>query len=208
MPSAGRLGVPERHLARPAHPGGDRRWPAHLPALGLGRCAIAAGLTDQVMSHDEGWHFLAVGRALERADMTIRLIAAADLRDRIGAAVARPGQCLRRVGALCPGARRVIGQRTAIEFALLDRKFPRSVLRCLTAAEVSLAELEAAGSMQQRDPRRDPSSATPHRRPHQDRPGLPHRHRTGRRPAAPASSPAADGGQRPRGDQQLLLPPR
>ena len=31
---AGRLGMPERHLARAAHPGGARRRPARLPALG------------------------------------------------------------------------------------------------------------------------------------------------------------------------------
>ena len=42
------------------------------------RCAIANGLVNEVMSHDEGYHFLVVGRSLERADMTIRLLAAAE----------------------------------------------------------------------------------------------------------------------------------
>ena len=41
-----------------------------------------------------------------------------------------------------------IGQRTATEFVLLDRQFPRSVLRSLTVAENCLAELEAVGSTQ------------------------------------------------------------
>jgi uncharacterized alpha-E superfamily protein len=52
-----------------------------------------------------------------------------------------------------------IGQRSATEFVLLDRQFPRSVLRSLTVAESCLAELEAVGATQYMDPRRDPSSA-------------------------------------------------
>ncbi len=123
------------------------------------RCAIAAGLTDQVMSHDEGWHFLAVGRALERADMTIRLIAAADSQT---GAVPPWRAMVSACGGWEPYVRThggSVGPRTSIEFALLDRHFPRSVLRCLTAAETSLAELEAAGATRARDPRRDPSSA-------------------------------------------------
>ena len=123
------------------------------------RCAIAAGLIDQVMSHDEGWHFLVLGRALERADMTIRLIAAADSQT---GSVPPWRALVSACGGWEPYVRAhggSIGQRTATEFALLDRKFPRSVLRCLTAAEASLAELEAPGPVTQRDPRRDPSSA-------------------------------------------------
>ena len=45
------------------------------------------------------------------------------------------------------------------EFVMLDRQFPRSVLRSLTTAEHCLAELEALGATQYMDPRRDPSSA-------------------------------------------------
>jgi uncharacterized alpha-E superfamily protein len=122
------------------------------------RCAIAAGLIDQVMSHDEGWHFLVLGRALERADLTIRLIAAADSQT---GSVPPWRALISACGGWEPYVRAhggSIGQRTATEFALLDRRFPRSVLRCLTAAEASLAELESMGPVQ-RDPRRDPSSA-------------------------------------------------
>jgi uncharacterized alpha-E superfamily protein len=123
------------------------------------RCAIAAGLIGEVMNHDEGWHFLAVGRALERADMTIRLMAAADS----GTGSVPPW---RAMVSACGGwepyvryAGAAVGQRTADEFVLLDRQFPRSVLRCLAAAEHSLGELETAGARQARDPHRDPSSA-------------------------------------------------
>ncbi|MTD12675.1 alpha-E domain-containing protein [Nakamurella sp. YIM 132087] len=123
------------------------------------RCAIAAGLVDEVMSHDEGWHFLAVGRALERADMTIRLLAAADSQT---GSVPPWRALVSACGGWEPYVRDhggSVGPRTAIEFVLLDRRFPRSVLRALTAAESSLAELESGVGAQQRDPRRDPSSA-------------------------------------------------
>lgn len=122
------------------------------------RCAIASGLVNEVMSHDEGWHFLAVGRALERADMTVRLLAASG--DKIGSVPSwRP--LVAAVGGWEPYVRWAggsVGPASAIEFVLLDRLFPRSILRSLTAAEASLAELES-GFGQQRDPRRDPSSA-------------------------------------------------
>lgn len=123
------------------------------------RCAIAAGLVDEVMSHDEGWHFLVVGRALERADMTTRLLAAADSQT---GSVPPWRALVSACGGWEPYVRAHgghVGARTAAEFVLLDRRFPRSVLRALTSAESSLAELEAESGNQLRDPRRDPSSA-------------------------------------------------
>lgn len=123
------------------------------------RCAIASGLISEVMSHDEGWHFLVVGRSLERADMTIRLLAAAESET---GSVPPWRALVSACGGWEPYVRShggTIGQRSATEFVLLDRQFPRSVLRALSAAETCLAELEASGPMQYRDPRRDPSSA-------------------------------------------------
>ena len=32
------------------------------------------GVSDDTLPHDEGWHFLQIGRALERADMTARIV--------------------------------------------------------------------------------------------------------------------------------------
>ncbi len=123
------------------------------------RCAIANGLVSEVMSHDEGWHFLVVGRSLERADMTVRLLAAADSET---GSVPPWRALVSACGGWEPYVRSYggsIGQRTATEFVLLDRHFPRSVLRSLTAAESCLAELEAVGATRYLDPRRDPSSA-------------------------------------------------
>ena len=38
------------------------------------RAALFAGLSDATISHDEGWHFLVLGRSIERVDMTCRLL--------------------------------------------------------------------------------------------------------------------------------------
>ena len=123
------------------------------------RCAIANGLIADVMSHDEGWHFLVVGKSLERADMTIRLLMAAESET---GSVPPWRALVSSCGGWEPYVRSyggAIGQRSATEFVLLDRQFPRSVLRALSLAETCLAELEGMGAMQNRDPRRDPSSA-------------------------------------------------
>ena len=45
-----------------------------------------------------------------------------------------------------------MGRRSALEFVLLDRRFPRSVFQAMNAAEHSLAELEAAGANTLRRP--------------------------------------------------------
>jgi uncharacterized alpha-E superfamily protein len=103
------------------------------------RCAIANGLVNEVMSHDEGYHFLAVGRSLERADMTIRLLAAAESET---GSVPPWRALVSACGGWEPYVRSYggsIGQRSATEFVLLDRQFPRSVLRSLTVAESCLA---------------------------------------------------------------------
>jgi uncharacterized alpha-E superfamily protein len=123
------------------------------------RCAIANGLVADMMSHDEGWYFLTVGKSLERADMTIRLLMAAESET---GSVPPWRALVSACGGWEPYVRSyggTIGQRSATEFVLMDRQFPRSVLRALSQAETCLAELEGTGSMAQRDPRRDPSSA-------------------------------------------------
>ncbi len=43
------------------------------------RAAVINGTASATMSRDEGWHFLVLGRSLERADMTARLVATSAL---------------------------------------------------------------------------------------------------------------------------------
>lgn len=87
------------------------------------------------MTRDEGWHFLVLGRCLERADMTSRLVAATSLSS---GSVAQWVSTLRACGAYEAFLRTYRGmetERAAAEFLLLDRLFPRSVVFALNRAE-------------------------------------------------------------------------
>ena len=104
------------------------------------RAAVVAGIADATMSRDDGWHFLVLGRSLERADMTARLIATRAL------AGGGPSwtHLLRSCGAyesFLRTYRGMVGEEYAAEFLLLDRLFPRSVFHALSTAELSLTEL-------------------------------------------------------------------
>jgi uncharacterized alpha-E superfamily protein len=105
------------------------------------------GLTNATMSHDEGWHFCRMGRLLERADKTSRMVdvkyflllpSVADVGtpfdDIQWAAVLRSTSALemyrRRYQDLSP--------ERIVEFLLLDREFPRSLHYCLIKADESL----------------------------------------------------------------------
>lgn len=121
------------------------------------RSALANGLIDQVMSQDEGWHYLNVGRSLERADLMIRLLASAT-----HSSVTPWRALVTATGGFESYVRYHggdMGRRSAYVFVLLDRVFPRSIFRAMSAAETSLGELEAATSGGGSEPRRDPSAA-------------------------------------------------
>jgi uncharacterized alpha-E superfamily protein len=110
------------------------------------RCAVITGTADQTMSHDEGWHFLMLGRSLERVDMTARLISIAHVTS--SGAQSAWNNVLRGCGAHHAFVRTYGGVTTdkdAAEFLLLDRLFPRSVVHNLAAAEAALADLDFAG---------------------------------------------------------------
>ncbi|WP_341927319.1 alpha-E domain-containing protein [Nocardioides psychrotolerans] len=107
------------------------------------RAALINGTADATMVRDEGWHFLMLGRCVERADMTSRLIATASLSQ--GAPWT---STLRACGAYEAFLRTYRGletERGAAEFLLLDRLFPRSVVFSLNRAEQCLDNLESAG---------------------------------------------------------------
>ncbi|GAC1362221.1 MAG: alpha-E domain-containing protein [Actinomycetota bacterium] len=115
---------------------------------------LFAGVVDATMSHDEGWHFARVGRELERADKTSRILdvkyflllpAPSDvgtpLDDLQWSALLRSASGLeafrKRYGRISP-------ERVA-EFLILDRDFPRSIQHCLGSALHSLRTV--SGSM-------------------------------------------------------------
>lgn len=104
------------------------------------RSAMVAGVSDATMSHDDAWHFIALGRALERADMTARLVAM-----RAMAGGPSWNHLLRSCGAheaFLRTYRGMVDEENAAEFLLLDRLFPRSVFAALSAAEACLEALE------------------------------------------------------------------
>ena len=104
------------------------------------RAALVAGIAEETMSRDDAWRFLVLGRSLERADMTARLVATSA----ISAAVPSWTTLLRSCGAHESYLRTYRGVATdsrAAEFLILDRLFPRSVLHSLVQAEEILEDL-------------------------------------------------------------------
>jgi uncharacterized alpha-E superfamily protein len=109
------------------------------------RAALINGTADATMTRDEGWHFLMLGRCVERADMTSRMVASASLAASGGAPWT---STLRACGAYEAFLRTYRGfetERGAAEFLLLDRLFPRSVVFALSRAEQCLDNLESGG---------------------------------------------------------------
>ena len=115
-----------------------------------------AGLADSTLSRDDGYRFMVLGRAIERVDMTVRL-----LLSRVGDSASSPAwvTVLRSAGAhdtYLRTYRGVLDAGRVVEFMLLDRLFPRSVFYSLRLAEHSLDELH--------QPAAQPASAPPRRR--------------------------------------------
>jgi uncharacterized alpha-E superfamily protein len=108
---------------------------------------LLIGTTDATMSHGEAWHFARLGRLLERADKTSRIVdvkyfillpQTADVGTSLD--VVQWSALLRSASAL-EMYRRTHGRiapQKVIDFLLLDRAFPRSVRYCVGVAEDSL----------------------------------------------------------------------
>jgi len=107
------------------------------------RATLVAGIADSTMTRDDAWRFLVLGRSIERADMTARLLATSA----IGASASTWTTLLRSCGAYesyLRTYRGVASDERAAQFLLLDRLFPRSVVHALHTAEECLAELSPA----------------------------------------------------------------
>lgn len=111
------------------------------------RANLVAALCDNTISHDAGWHFLTLGRSIERVDMTARLILVRPFTvgpDPVGAEAAWQVS-LRLLGAhhaFTRTYRAIESPRAAAEFLLLDRLFPRSAVFGLTQAAACLEALD------------------------------------------------------------------
>ncbi|MDF0676720.1 MAG: alpha-E domain-containing protein [Nitrospira sp.] len=110
-------------------------------------CHLFLGITDATMSHGEGWHFARLGRLLERADKTSRIL---DVKYfMLLPTVAEVGTpfdiiqwsaLLKSASALemyCKQHGRISPNQVA-EFLILNPNFPRAIRYCLIKAEDSL----------------------------------------------------------------------
>ena len=106
------------------------------------RSALAVGVVDSSTSRDEAWQFFTLGRSIERADMTARLLATRALTEASGPAWTT---ILRSCGAYEAYLRTYRGMpsaRNAAEFLLLDRLFPRSIIYSILRAEECVSAID------------------------------------------------------------------
>ncbi|MFM8579245.1 MAG: alpha-E domain-containing protein [Planctomycetaceae bacterium] len=115
---------------------------------------LIVGVTDATMSHGEAWHFARMGRLVERADKTSRVL---DVEYYFSAAkpAGNPepgdGELARRDAVRWPSVLESatalemyrkrhgrISRRNVADFLLFDREFPRAIHFCLIKAEESL----------------------------------------------------------------------
>ena len=111
------------------------------------------GVTDATMTHGEGWHFCRLGRLIERADKTSRILDVKYLillptvtdvgtpyDDIQWSALLRSASALemyrQRHGRITPA--------DVVDFLVLDKEFPRAVLHCLTKANESLHAISSS----------------------------------------------------------------
>ena len=110
-------------------------------------CHMFQGITDATMSHNEAWHFLNLGRMLERADKTSRIL---DVKYFIllpsTTGVGTPYDDLHWAAVLKSVSgfemyRKKYGRispRNIVDFLLMSREFPRAARYCVNSAEESL----------------------------------------------------------------------
>jgi uncharacterized alpha-E superfamily protein len=118
-------------------------------------CHMFEGVTDATMSHNEAWNFLRLGRMMERADKTSRIL---DVKYFIllpnAANVGTPYDDLHWSAVLKSVSgfefyRKLHGRiapKTIVEFLVMDRQFPRAIHHCIRAADESLREITGTSS--------------------------------------------------------------
>jgi len=114
------------------------------------RNLILGGIAWDIMAQDEAWRFFRMGRLLERADKTSRIVDAKYFMllpsiEHVGSTLdyAQWGALLKAVGGF-QAYRHTYGKinpSDVVRFLILDHDFPRSILYCLTEAQISLHEI-------------------------------------------------------------------
>jgi uncharacterized alpha-E superfamily protein len=120
------------------------------------------GACDATMTHDIGWQFIQLGKYLERADKTLRIL---DTQYHLLRELHNPadlplsnlqwGAVLRSCRAYEAHQHRYVGRvepEQVVEFLLLDADFPRSVRFGLERAEAALMAIEALAPVRRLSP--------------------------------------------------------
>lgn len=107
------------------------------------RVALADGIADAAMARDHGWRFLALGRNLERVDMTARLLAVRSSLARTSSDWATTLRCCSAHESYLRTHRSTVTAERVLAYLLRDELFPRSVLSALRAAANVAAALDA-----------------------------------------------------------------
>ncbi|MEO1051870.1 MAG: alpha-E domain-containing protein [Bacteroidota bacterium] len=117
-------------------------------------CQLLYGIFDATISRTEGWHFGKIGQLIERADKTSRVL---DVKYHMllptPQAVGSPADLIQWAALLkSVGAydmyRKKNGKLTPfqiMDFLILDKNFPRSILNCLIRTEQSLHAITGSG---------------------------------------------------------------
>jgi uncharacterized alpha-E superfamily protein len=126
---------------------------AHLLSRVKEACQTHTGITEGTFFRDQGWYFYQLGRYMERADQTTRLL---DIKyhlllpsvDAVGSPVdVSQWNALLRSAAGYHAYRRLHSREmtpaAVAGFLILNRRFPRSVYLCVRETEMLLSEAKA-----------------------------------------------------------------
>jgi len=110
-------------------------------------CQLFTGITDSTMSHEEGWNFMHLGRMMERADKTTRLLdvkyfillpsmsyVGTPYDDLLWAAVLRSASAFE----MYRKRHHQVTPERVVNFLVFDRDFPRAVRHCVVMADRAL----------------------------------------------------------------------
>ncbi|MGB0257884.1 MAG: alpha-E domain-containing protein [Coraliomargarita sp.] len=110
-------------------------------------CMLLSGLTNATILHDEGWHFIQVGKFLERADKTTRVL---DMLAYQGEAqrnkLASALKSCSAFSAFQQEFRGAITLDNSMAFLLFSQSFPRSVRFCMHQLDEHLHAISATKS--------------------------------------------------------------
>jgi uncharacterized alpha-E superfamily protein len=113
-------------------------------------CHLIMGIAYTTMSRGEGWHFAQLGRYLERADKTSRIL---DVKyfiilprlDYVGSSMdsVQWSALLKSTSSFEMYRKRfnLISPENIVDFLVFDREFPRSILFCVNQAEQALSKI-------------------------------------------------------------------